>query len=420
MPAGRGACDMEYAFSVIIPVFNKWDLTEQCLRSLKACTSGYSYQVIIVDNASTDETRTSLDALAAALFGGDAISIRLPENRNFGPACNLGAQRATAPFLFFLNNDTILTENWAAPLLQAFSRNGNLAAAGPLLLYENNTVQHVGVTFTTSHPIHLYRHFPADHPAVQKERRVQTLTGAALLILRKAFLSVGGFYEEYRNGFEDVDLCLHLCNIGLQLQCIPKSVIYHLESQTPGRNNDNAHNGSILKHRCNSMFHPDLHIHGMRDGFIPVIADNLDISLAMKEEEEARLFAQAEGKSIEYWRDLIVKNPLWLRGRKYIADIAAQQGNYTPALLLYSEIAFWTKKSKDYKKILSFAHMVGDSEKTLLDEARKSLEVITAQTRDLTYLRKKLRDVQKWNDRTLLQLYEAKYAELQRDLQTEC
>jgi len=411
---------MQYAFSVIIPVFNKWDLTEQCLRSLKACTSGYSYQVIIVDNASTDETRISLDALAAALFGGDAVPIRLPENRNFGPACNLGAQRATAPFLFFLNNDTILTENWAEPLLQAFSRNGNLAAAGPLLLYANNTVQHAGVAFTTAHPLHLYRYFPADHPAVQKERWVQTLTGAALLLPREIFLSVGGFYEEYRNGYEDVDLCLHLRAIGKKLKCIPQSVIYHLEGQTPGRNKDTAHNYDILKSRCWNMFFPDLHIHGIRDGFIPVVADNFDISLAMGDEEEKRLLTDASEKPLTYWRNLIAKNPLWISGRKYLAELAEQQCEYTVALVLYSEIAFWTKKINDYKKILSFTHMVGDSQKALFDEAKRALEMIAVQAGDLTSMRRKLRDVRKWNDRTLLQLYEAKYAELQRDLQTEC
>ncbi len=402
-----------FSFSVIIPVYNKWELTVQCMRSLKACTQEYAYEVIVVDNASSDDTLTCLDVLGRELFGAAFHAIHLSENRNFGPACNLGAQKAQAPLLFFLNNDTVLTPRWAPPLVESFAKNHDLAAVGPLLLYENNTVQHVGVVFGVTRPLHIYRYFPSTHPAVLKERDVQSLTGAALLVQRKLFLSVGGFYEAYCNGFEDVDLCLHMHNIGMKLRCIPKSIIYHLESQTPGRDKNNENNGIILKHRCGKMFYPDVHVHGMRDGFMPFIAEDLDISLRMTQEEENALFAQAEGQSIEYWHDLIVSNPLWIGGRKHIAELAEQQGNMRLALLLYSEIASWIKSSHYYAKIVALEGHVDNVEQSLFDEAKRSLYKLQCYA-DATCIKRKLRDIRKWNDKKLLHLYEEKYAALQQ------
>ena len=404
-----------FSFSVIIPVYNKWELTAQCLRSLKVCTQEYAYEVIVVDNASSDDTQTCLEVLGRELFGAAFHAIHLPENRNFGPACNLGAQKAQAPLLFFLNNDTILTPHWAPPLVESFAKNHDLAAVGPLLLYEDGTVQHVGVTFTTTHPIHLYRYFPATHPAVQKERVVQTLTGAALMVLRDVFLALKGFCDEYRNGFEDVDLCLHMCQINRKLKCIPQSVVYHLESQSPGRSDNNFHNGEVLHRRCEKMFYPDLHIHGLRDGFTPFVAEDLDISLQMTRDEENALLAQAEGQSMEYWHDLIVNNPLWIGGREYIAELAERQGNIRLALLLYSEIAFWTKSSHYYAKIVALEGRVDNVEQSLFDEAKKALHMLRCHA-DAIYIKRKLREVQKWNDKKLQHLYEEKYAAMQQSM----
>ena len=161
------------------------------------------------------------------------------------------------------------------------------------------------------------------------------------------------------------------------------------------------------------MFHPDLHIHGLRDGFTPFIAEDIDISLRMTQEEENALLAQAEGQSIEYWHDLIVSNPLWIGGRKHIAELAEQQGNMRLALLLYSEIAFWTKSSHYYAKIVALEGHVDNVEQSLFDEAKKSLHMLRCYA-DATCIKRKLRDIRKWNDKKLLHLYEEKYAALQQ------
>ena len=105
------------AFSIVIPVFNKWDLTEQCLRALAETTPEYDFEVIVVDNGSADVTTSRSQPRGEALFGPRFLRIRFEENRNFSPACNAGARAATAPLLFFLNNDTLPTPGWAQVLL---------------------------------------------------------------------------------------------------------------------------------------------------------------------------------------------------------------------------------------------------------------------------------------------------------------
>lgn len=411
---------MEQAtISVIIPVYNNWELTAQCLRSLKACTQNFVYEVIVVDNASTDATVPCLDTLGKEMFGEGFRSIHLPENRNFGPACNLGAQLSRAPFLFFLNNDTILTENWLPPLLEAFAKDACVTAVGPQLLYPNDTVQHVGVAFTTSRLVHIYSHFPRAHPAVGKMRRVQALTGAALLVARVAFFAAGGFYEGYRNGFEDVDLCLHMLMAGNILKCVPQSIIYHLESQTPGRNAHEHHNALLLRRRCGNMFHPDVHIHGVRDGFQAVVADNLDITLTLTPAVDAELFAQVQGQAPSCWRAVLSANPLWIEGRKYMADLAEKEGQYSLAIALRSEIATRSKCVKDFAHLLTLEKYATPAEKILFAEAKTMFESLTAQTCDLASIKRKLRDVRHWNDNLLTRLYEEKFTELQQRLKAE-
>lgn len=223
---------LTYCCSIIIPVWNQVELTRQCLQALAETTRGIEYEVIIVDNASTDET----PALLAGLRG-DVQVIRNQENLGFAQACNQGAKAARGRYLVFLNNDTVPQSGWLEPLVREAEEHADVAVVGSKLLYPNGTVQHAGVAVSRIGliPYHLYRGFPADAPAVNRRREFQAVTAACMLIRREVFEEVGGFDEGYRNGFEDVDLCLKVRERGGKIVYQPKSVLYHLESQTPGR-----------------------------------------------------------------------------------------------------------------------------------------------------------------------------------------
>ncbi|MDL2279736.1 glycosyltransferase family 2 protein [Desulfovibrio sp. OttesenSCG-928-G11] len=325
-------------FSVIIPVLNNWNLTRACLHSLKKHGPDRAFEVIVVDNGSSDATAAVLEPLGRSLFGARFKRLRFEENRNFGPACNAGALAAGADLLFFLNNDTLLTPGWAPPLLAAFAEAPDLGAAGPLLLYENNTVQHLGVYCSLDRVGHLYRGFPRDHPAVFKKRRLKALTAAALMTPRRLFLELEGFFEGFVNGFEDVDFCLRLGRQGLAMVCVPDSVVYHLESRTPGRRDGESRNTALLSSRHPGVTAPDLHLHGARDGFKPVISEALDLNLHMTGADEKRLLQEA-GQDLEALFALSRANPLWVKGRELLCARYFELGDLDAALAMLVELA---------------------------------------------------------------------------------
>lgn len=320
------------ALSIIIPVFNKWKLTLDCLVSLKKNTPEELYEVIVVDNASSDETSGKLAPFGQELFGKRFSSIRNAENKNFGPACNQGAQAAEAPLLLFLNNDTLLTPDWLPPLLEAMQQDDSLGAITPLLLYADNTVQHLGVTFFLKSIWHLYQHYPRAHPVVSKKRYLQAVTGAAMLISKELFWDCGGFYEEYKNGFEDIDLCMQIKARGKKMRCIPESVVYHLESQTPGRKSNEDNNAQLLTKRFQHAFKYDAHIHAFQDKFNPAIDDYAGLSFLLPETESRALQQEAEQKTFEWVHNKLCENPGWLDGARLLKRSAEEQGNYKLAL----------------------------------------------------------------------------------------
>jgi GT2 family glycosyltransferase len=386
-------------FSVIIPVYDKWELTEQCLRSLARHTPAVAYEVIVVDNGSADATAATLPELGESLFGPMFRRIRFEENRNFGPACNAGALAAAAPLVFFLNNDTILTEGWAPPLLNALKNDPRLGGVGPLLLYANNTVQHLGITFTLSGVEHLYRNFPSDHPVVSRTRRYQAITAAALLMPTALFREQGGFFEEYRNGFEDVDLCLRIHKIGKIFTCVPSSVVYHLESQSSGRKAEEGANGKLLFRRCGAYFVADKHLHGLRDGFIPFINDAAGIGLRMKDRDEAALCGKAGGSPPSRWLELIGNNPLWIRGREMLAQLLEENGHPGDALLLRAQIADIRMQADAYAALSEAAKQAGNAEMSAYAES--GLAAIRAERLNREYLRGLIRRARAAHDNLL-------------------
>jgi O-antigen biosynthesis protein len=217
--------------SIVIPVFNKAELTKGCLDQLPATTRGVSHEVIVVDNASTDATPQLLAARSTVR------TIRNEANRGFSGACNQGAAAARGKHLLFLNNDTVPLAGWLDHLVQEFRQQPNVAVVGSKLLYPTGLVQHAGVAFAreSRSPFHPYRGLLADDPRVNRRRELQAVTAACLLIRRAWFDRCGGFSEDYRNGYEDLDLCLNIRRQGGLIVYQPKSTLLHLESQTAGR-----------------------------------------------------------------------------------------------------------------------------------------------------------------------------------------
>lgn len=242
--------------SIIIPVYNKFELTEGCLRRLGETVYGRDIEVIVIDNASTDETQEYCPRFGKIIFGDSFCYHRCEQNINFGPASNLGAQMAKGQYLIFLNNDTWPQDNWYQPLLDDFRNIPNLAATGPLLTYARcgplgEAVQHLGVYVSALKKVdHLYQAIPAASPLAHKRRFFQIITAACMMIPRQLFLDSGQFDEKFVNGLEDVELCARLSLAGYKLTVNPQARIFHAQGASRGGDYNEIENSRYLDQTC--------------------------------------------------------------------------------------------------------------------------------------------------------------------------
>lgn len=228
--------EIENNLSVIIPVYNKVQLTINCLRSLNQLNTGIKFEVIIVDNASTDETQTEIDKLKNEL-NYELKYVLNETNLGFAKANNIGAKYATYETLLLLNNDTLVKEDFITKPL-SYLKNNKVGVVGIKLLYPDNLVQHSGIVFNhLKRPEHILKFYNSNHPFVNRVYEMQAVTGACMFIRKKDFESVGGFDESYVNGWEDMDLCFKIASMGLKILYTGEAAIYHLESQSDGRLN---------------------------------------------------------------------------------------------------------------------------------------------------------------------------------------
>lgn len=236
--------------TIVIPVFNQCQLTAQCLDAL--IDQGHS-RIVVVDDGSTDDTPTVL-----ARYRDRIRVICHAENDGFSVSCNDGAAVAETDYVVFLNNDTVPREGWLDALEKYAAEHSAAAIVGARLLYPDNTVQHAGVVICQDrYPRHIYAGFPADHPAVEKSRRFQIVTAACMLVRREVFVGHGGFDAEFRNGFEDVDLCLRLGAAGREVHYCHESVVEHFESVSPQRFANDSENVALYRQRWLDRVRPD-------------------------------------------------------------------------------------------------------------------------------------------------------------------
>jgi GT2 family glycosyltransferase len=219
--------------TVIVPTRDAPQHLGRCLDSIFARSTYPSFDVLLVDNGTTDpEARRIFERYPVDVLPFD-------EPFNFSRVNNVGVERARGELVAFLNNDTeVVTPEWLEVLAGLAERDG-VGAVGPLLLYPNGTVQHAGVVLGLRGTAdHIMRGFPgtADGYAgsLSCTREVSAVTGACLLMRRDVFVEYGGFDEHFATHYQDVDLCLRLGGAGLRALYTPRAVLRHHESATRG------------------------------------------------------------------------------------------------------------------------------------------------------------------------------------------
>ena len=216
--------------SIVIPVFGAFTHTLACLRAIAAHPPVADFEVIVVDDASPDDSLAKLRAI-------DGLRVHARKaNGGFIAACNDGAGLARGEVLVFLNNDTVPQPGWLDALLATFDAHPDAGLVGAKLLYPDGRLQEAGGVVFADGSGWNYGRF--DDPANCRYaylRDADYVSGAAIAIPRALFERLGGFDSRYAPAYyEDTDLAFAVRAAGLRVLVQPASVVVHDEGTTSG------------------------------------------------------------------------------------------------------------------------------------------------------------------------------------------
>jgi len=220
--------------SIIIPTKDTPDVLESCLSGLFEKTTYPKFEIICVDNETTDPRALHI------LRSYPVKRVLFPGRFNFSRANNLGSCRASGEYLVFMNNDIeVITPDWAEELLY-YARQDDVGATSGLLLYPDGSVQHAGVVLGCRGTAdHVLRHARADSDgyagSLSCAHEVSAVTAACTMLKKEIFDRVGGFNEHYFTAYQDVDLCLQLRSLGKGNIFTPRATFFHRESYSRGQ-----------------------------------------------------------------------------------------------------------------------------------------------------------------------------------------
>jgi N-acetylglucosaminyl-diphospho-decaprenol L-rhamnosyltransferase len=221
--------------SIIIVNYNTRRLLDQCLQSIMRHTGAISYEVIVVDNASIDDSK---DVVRTQYPGVTLVESR--ENLGFSRGNNLGCTSAVGKYLLFLNTDTLLIENSVAVMTKYLDDHPDVGAIGPKLVFEDRSFQLSAGRLPT---IATEAFDKVRYALLRKWRRtlspifnaihsttasVGWITGACMMVRADAFRQVGGFDENLFMYFEDKDLCIRLKLVEWKIIYHPETSVIHL------------------------------------------------------------------------------------------------------------------------------------------------------------------------------------------------
>ena len=207
-----------FDISVIIVTYNSSECMQACLDSLWS-QKGVDYEVIVVDNASSDDTLLTVRNNRCLLLENE-------ENIGFGRACNLGISRSTGRYIFLLNPDARLTdEGDLAQVCRLMDENLQWGLSGAKVLSSNGSLE--------SPPAREYpgqKHVQRDFSKLPGS--ISWVIGAAMVIRRDLCLRLGGFDPAYFLYSEETDLCLRIRELGYEIGWMENIVVRHIGGES--------------------------------------------------------------------------------------------------------------------------------------------------------------------------------------------
>jgi len=278
-------------WAAVVVNYEDGSLLTDCVRSLLADTSAGDFDLLVVDNGSTDG---SIDELRAAF--ADVRIVTSPGNVGYARAANLGIAATRAPIVAVLNADLTVDVGTAKPMLARFDEEPGLGVCGPRMRNVDGTdypsarripgvglaVAHgaLGLWWPTNPFTTRYRQLNAD-PAVP--RSVDWVSGAAMWFRRSALDAVGGWDEEYFMYMEDLDLCRRLRDAGFDVAYEPGGAVTHVggasTSQVPYR--------MLVQHHRSALRYARKRLTGPRAVLLPFAAVYLGARCALAMAEHA-------------------------------------------------------------------------------------------------------------------------------------
>ncbi len=225
--------------SVIIPSKDQPRILKECIRNIRINAGSTRYEIIVVDNGSSEENRDIIDRYVTQLPGGRGKYIYEPSEFNYSRMCNLGAAAAKGRFLLFMNDDVdAITESFMEKLLIYAARPYVGAVGAKLLFPDDISIQHVGVMMTDRGPTHKLATLPDDRIHYYCRNRfawnVLAVTGACLMVEREKYYQIGGFCDKIKVGYNDIELCVRLTEAGYFNVVNNECVMTHHESLARG------------------------------------------------------------------------------------------------------------------------------------------------------------------------------------------
>jgi GT2 family glycosyltransferase len=237
-----GSLNTDPECTIIVPLYGRYDFVlHQISQFEKDSTFNNVELIYVLDDPRIEHELLLLCEDVSKLYSTPFKVITCGRNLGFSGANNFGVTQAKGKRLLLLNSDVIPSESgWLQRMLTKYSTTNNIGAMGVKLVYEDETIQHIGMQFNQSREFggiwlneHQYKGMPTNLAPKFEFNKSDTVTAACLLIDKEKFEQVGGFETRYILGdFEDSDLCLKLVEQGYENYVLGSEKLYHLERQS--------------------------------------------------------------------------------------------------------------------------------------------------------------------------------------------